>query len=188
VKRKTFYHISLSLPYIALLISGAFTYLANGFEIFEASSTPTVLAGTLIFFSVSAIVWAPLYTWMVAAMLFWGRGKNADEVRGMYLLSPVLLACAMGIPALLVSIPYSAILLLWGFLHMNNLDFILPALFKNYDAEQSLSVGLAWAFMAALCVVIGYVFVGGVLLIERVMKKRGVFRDTEDVGGMPTPR
>jgi hypothetical protein len=116
---------------------------------------------------------------MVVVMLFWGRGKKADEVRTLYLLSPALLACAMGLPVLLVSMPGSGLLLLWGVLHMHNLDFIMPVLFENYSAEEYLSIGLAWAFMAALCIVIGYAFVGCALLIERAMKRRGLFIEEE---------
>ena len=175
MKRKTFYHLSLSLPYIVLLISGAFTYFVEGLDFFSSPSQPGVLIGILAFFTLSAILWAPLYTWLVVVMLFWGRGKTADEVRKMYLLSPALLAAAMGFPALLISMPGSGLVMLWGLLHMNNLDFIMPVFFDEYSVEQSLSVVLVWAFMAALCLVIGYAFVGGVLLIERAMKRRGLF-------------
>jgi len=115
-------------------------------------------------------------------MLFWGRGKTADEVRKMYLLSPGLLAAAMGFPALLVSMPGSGLMMLWGLLHMNNLDFIMPVFFDDYSVEQSLSVVLVWAFMAALCLVIGYAFIGGVLLIERAMKRRGLLVEEEPAG------
>ena len=128
-----------------------------------------------MFFTLSAILWAPLYTWMVVVMLLWGRGKAADEVRTLYLLSPALLACAMGFPAVLVGMPGSALMMLWGILHMNNLDFIMPVFLDNYSVEQSLALVLAWAFMAALCIVIGYAFVGGALLIERALKRRGLF-------------
>ena len=133
-----------------------------------------------MFFTLSAILWAPLYTWMVVVMLLWGRGKKADEVRTLYLLSPALLACAMGFPALLVGMPGSALMMLWGILHLSNLDFIMPVFFDNYSVEQSLSVVLAWAFMAALCIVIGYAFVGGALLIERAMERRGLFLEEEN--------
>lgn len=98
----------------------------------------------------------------------------------MYLLSPVLLGCAMGIPALLVNAPYSGALLLWGFLYMNKLDFIMPILFKDYQQEQVLTAGLLWAFMAAICIVVGYMFVGIVLMIERAMKGRDFFMEEED--------
>lgn len=116
---------------------------------------------------------------MVVVMLFWGRGKKADEIRALYLLSPVLLAGAMGFPALLVGISDSGMLLLWGILHINNMDFLMPLLLENYSAEQSLSVGLVWAFMAALCMVVGYAFVGCVLLIERAMQRRGLLIEEE---------
>ncbi len=104
------------------------------------------------------------------------------EIRVMYLLSPVLLACATGIPALLVNGPHSGLSLLWGFLYMNKLDFIIPILFRNYDSEQAFSIGLAWVFMAALCVVIGYAFVGIVLLIEKMLTRRGLLIEEEYVG------
>jgi hypothetical protein len=182
VKRRTFYHLSLSLPYIALLLSGAFIYLVQGSDPFSSSSTPGILGGVLLFFTLSSILWAPLYTWMVAVMLFWGRGKTEDEVRTLYLLSPIILACAMGIPALLVDMPGSGMLVLWGVLHMNHLDFVIPALFKNFSMQDSLSVGFTWAFMAALCILIGYIFVGCVLLIEREMNRRGLFREEMSSG------
>jgi hypothetical protein len=117
---------------------------------------------------------------MVVVMLFWARGKKADEVRTLYLLSPALLACAMGFPALLVGMPGSGLMMLWGVLHMSNLDFIMPVFFDNYSMEQSLTIVLAWGFMAALCLVIGYAFVGCALLIERAMTRRGLFLEAQD--------
>ncbi|HLF74003.1 MAG TPA: hypothetical protein VI524_06645 [Anaerolineales bacterium] len=176
MKRKTFYHLSLLLPYLALVLSGVLTYFANGFDPFASGDTPGVFLGVLFFFSVTGAIWGPLYTWMVVAMLFWGRGKSADAIRRMYLLSPLLLACSMGLPALLVGMPHAGTFLLWGVLRMNNLEFVVPILFDNYLQEQSLSIGLAWALMAALSIVIGYVFVGMALLIERLMKERGLFK------------
>ena len=177
MKRKTFYHISLSFPYIALILAGAFSYFAGGFDNLGTSSSPTLLLGTMIFFSFSAAVWGPLYTWMVVVLLLWSRGRDADQVRQLYLFSPILLACSMGIPTLLVAIPDSAVFLLSGFLHMNNLDFVVPVLFRNFDHEQSLALGAAWLFMASICVVVGYAFVGVVILFERAMKKRGLFKE-----------
>jgi hypothetical protein len=180
MKRRTFYHISLSLPYIALILSSTLTYITAGFDFYVSSEPPGILLGSVIFFSFTAIVWGPLYTWMVVVMLFWGRDKSTDEIRNLYLLSPVLLACAMGIPALLVNAPYAGGMLLWGFLYMNKLDFIIPILFKDYQQEQVLTAGLVWAFMAAICVVVGYMFVGTVLMIEKAMKRRDFFKEEED--------
>lgn len=187
MKRKTFYHISLSLPYLALAFAAALTYFANGLDPFAFGASPGILLGSIFIFSIAGLIWGPLYTWMVVVMLFWGRGKSADEIRRMYLLSPLLLACSMGIPALFVGFPNSGIFLLWGFLRMNHMDSVMPFLFRYYYHEQSLTIGLAWAFMAALCIVIGYAFVGFVLLIERAMVKRRMFGEGEDVGGMPLP-
>ena len=173
--RKRFYNLSLSLPYLALLISGAFTYLLNGVDLFSLPSPSNLLSGTLAFFTFSALIWGPLYTWMVAVMLFWGRGKRADEIRLLYLLSPVLLACSMGFPALLFSLPSSGSFLLWGLLRMVHLDFLMSVFFGSFYLEQAFTTVLAWVFMAALCIVVGYLFVGGVLLIERAIKRRGLF-------------
>jgi hypothetical protein len=191
VKRKTFYYISLAIPYIALVFSGAFAlalYVSgSGSSLFGSSQVGLldILLGSVLFFLVAGVVWAPLYTWMVAALLFWGRGKNADEIRSMYLLSPVLLGCAMGLPALLVDIPGSVLLLISGLLHVFNLDFIVPTLLENYYPEQALAIGVGWAFMAAICLVVGYAFVGIVLLIERVMKRRGLFSEEVNIGRQP---
>jgi hypothetical protein len=181
MKRRTFYHISLSLPYVALILTGALTYVTSGFDFYIFSEPPGILLGSIIFFSFTAIVWGPLYTWMVVVMLFWGRDKSTTEIRNMYLLSPVLLACAMGIPALLVNAPYSGGMLLLGFLYMNRMDFIRPILFKDYQQEQILTAGLVWAFMAAICIVVGYMFVGIVLMIEKAMKRRDFFKEEEEV-------
>lgn len=157
-------------------MAGAFVYLVEGVDYFIAlGPSPSILSGVLAFFTLSATIWAPLYTWTVLVMLFWGRDKKTAEIRTLYVLSPILLACAMGVPALLIGIPDSGMLLLWGILHLNHLDFLMPALLENYVGEQSLTVGLVWAFMAALCVVIGYAFVGCVLLIERALQRRGLF-------------
>jgi hypothetical protein len=168
-------------------MSGAFTYFTQGLDFFSSPGPdPSILSGVLAFFTLSAILWVPLYTWMIVVMLFWGRGKTADEVRILYLLSPALLACAMGIPVLLISLPGSGLLLLWGVLHLHNLDYVMPVLFENYSVEEYLNIGLAWAFMAALCIVIGYVFVGCALLIERSMKRRGLFIE-EEISGKTLP-
>jgi len=84
-----------------------------------------------------------------------------------------------GFACLAGGMPYSELFLLWGILRLNNLDFIVPVFFENYHPEESLSIGLAWAFMAAICIVVGYVFVGMVLLIEKEMKKRAIFKEED---------
>jgi hypothetical protein len=177
VKRKTFYQLSLVLPYIALLITGGLTYLTNDPEAFSIPWLPNLLSGLAMFFTFSAVIWGPLYTWLVAVMLFWGKGKTMDEIHRLYLLSPVLLGCSMGFPALLISIPEGGYFLLWGALRISNLDFLIPIFFQYDYMEQAFGVGLAWALMAALCIVIGYAFVGVALLLERAMKRQGLLRD-----------
>lgn len=130
-----------------------------------------------MFFSLSAVIWVPLYTWVVGVMLFWGRGKTTGEIRSLYLFSPVLLASSMAFPALLVGLPDSGPYLLWGLLRALNLDFLIQIFFQDDYLEQAFNVVLAWAFMGALCIVIGYAFVGCVLLIERAMKSHGLLWD-----------
>jgi hypothetical protein len=180
--RKRFYNLSLLLPYLALLISGVTTYLVNGVDIYSRPGPSNLLSVVIVFFTLSAIIWGPLYTWMVVVMLFWGRGRGVDEIRLLYLLSPVLLACSMGFPVLLLSLPSSGSFLLWGVLRLTHLDFLMPLLSDHFYAEQSLSITLAWLFMAALCIVIGYLFVGGVLLIERALQRRGFFKEEKGLG------
>jgi hypothetical protein len=126
---------------------------------------------------------------MVAVLLFWSRGRKAEEVRRMYLFSPVLLGCSMGIPVLFVDPAGSAVLFFWGFLHMLHLDSLAPTLLQNNDSfDASMGIGVAWFFLAAICMVIGYGFVGVALLLEKVLKKRGLFQEEEDAGGIqPIP-
>jgi hypothetical protein len=182
VKRKTFYYISLSLPYLVLILGGALLFLATalGIDWSMLGGLPGFFFGIVASFSVSAIIWGPLYTWMAVVMLFWGRGKNANEVRNMYLFLPVVLGCAMGIPAAFVDLRSSAALLAFGVLRVFNLDSIAPTLFKNYSFEESLVTSLAWALMAAVCLIVGYIFVGMVLLIEKVMKRRSLCLTEEE--------
>lgn len=188
MKRKTFYNISLSLPYIALIASGAFMLsvfvaglgqvVSNGSQDGFLAILLGILVGSVALYSVGGFIWVPLYTWMVVVMLFWGRGKTANEIRNMYLLSPILLGCSMGFPAVLMDLPGAMLLLFWGLLHIANLDFIVRGIFENNGfLEASLAVGVLWVFMAAICLVVGYGFVGIVLLIERIMTRRGVFKE-----------
>ncbi len=182
MKRKTFYYISLSLPYLVLILGGAllFSMYAVGIDWTMLGGLPGFFFGIVASFSVSAIIWGPLYAWMVLAMLFWGRGKNVNEIRSMYLLSPVLLGCSMGIPALFVDLRSSAILLIWGVLRVANLDFIMRTFLENNSIEEAFFVGVMWALMAVVCLIVGYVFVGIVLLIEKVLKQRGMFTAEEE--------
>lgn len=179
MKRRTFYHLSLLAPYLLLAIAVALTYLANGFDIFTTSSEPNLLMRMMIFFAFSGIVWGPLYTWMVIVMLFWGRGRSTDEIRRMYLLSPVLLACSMGIPLLITDPATSGRFLLEGILRMNNMGFAIPSLLGRFS-QDSTYIGAAWLFMAAICIVVGYTFVGIVVWVERSMKQRGKFKDESE--------
>ena len=178
MKHRTFYHISLLLPYFALVVSGAITFLVGGFDAFSNTPDPgfNFFTGTAIFFTVSAIVWGPLYTWMVVVMLIWGRGRSTEDVRHMYLLSPVLLGCSTGILVLIIDPLNSGKFLLAGILNMNNMGFAVPVLLNNMNREASLGIGISWLFAAMICMVIGYVFVGFVLWLERALMKRGILQ------------
>jgi hypothetical protein len=187
VKRKTFYHICLALPYLALLVSGMFMFSASLIGLMDGGATDNVwaillamLLGSLSFLWIGGIIWVPLYTWMVIVMLFWSRGKSAEEVRNLYLFSPILLGCSMGFPAALIDFPGTLVMLAWGVQHLVNLDSVTSRFFDSETLSLGLSVGIIWAFMAAICVAIGYVFVGIALLLERLMKKRGLFKKEEE--------
>ena len=82
----------------------------------------------------------------------------------------------MGIPALAVDPASSGRLLAEGFLRMNNIGFAIPVLFGD-SSEESLYIGMAWLFMAAICMVVGYLFVGIVLLVERWLLAGGVLKE-----------
>jgi len=186
VKRRTFYQLSLSVPYLVLIVSGAFTYFADGLNIFNdvPDSTLSIFTGMMVFYTIAGIVWGPLYTWMVVVMLIWGRGKSTQDIRRLYLLSPVLLACAMGIPVLITDPATSGRFFLEGILRMNNMGFAIPALLNQGYQESSSVIGFAWLFMAAISIVVGYAFVGIAMLIERGLSKRGKFKEEAEI--LPT--
>jgi hypothetical protein len=177
VKRKTFYYISLSLPYLALILCGGLLFFAYelGIDFPQLGGLPGFFFGMVAVFAASAFIWGPLYTWMVLAVLFWSRGKTANEIRSMYLFSPILLGCSMGIPAVFVDLRSSAILLIGGILRAINLDFILRSLIEENAIQEAIFIGVVWALMAATCLIVGYAFVGIALLIEKMMKQRGMF-------------
>jgi hypothetical protein len=97
----------------------------------------------------------------------------------------------MGFPVLLISLPTSGAFLLWGAARITHLDFLIPVFFGDFYLEQAISIILAWVFMAAVCIVVGSLFVGGVLFIERVLQRRGFFQEeygsgeTEPVSNLP---
>jgi hypothetical protein len=178
MKRRTFYHLSLLLPYIALAFSLAFAFLTNALDNFFSSlSSLEIFAGVLAFFGFSGIIWGPLYTWMVIVAWVWGRKRKFEEVRLLYLLSPVLLACSMGIPVLILEPLDAGKFLLEGILRINNLGFAVPVFVRYMSEETPLIFGVMWLFMAVLCLVIGYAFVGIVLWIEKILSKRGLLKD-----------
>ncbi len=182
MKRRTFYHLSLAIPYLALIVSGAVTFLSAGFDVFTDtfSSSPNIFIGVTAFFAVAGIVWGPLYTWMVIVMLLWGRKRSTDDIRRLYLLSPLLLACSMGLPALVIDLESSGRLFAEGILRMNNMGFAIPVLFGEVS-EEPLYIGMAWLFMAGICIVVGYAFVGIMVWVENRMSKRGKFKEESEI-------
>jgi hypothetical protein len=186
VKRRTFYQLSLALPYLLLIVTGAFTYFADGFNIFNdvPDSGLSIVIGMMVFYTIAGIVWGPLYTWMVVVMLLWGRGKSTEEVRRLYLLSPVLLACSMGVPVLITDPASSGRFFLEGILRMNNLGFAVPAIITQGYEESSSVIGFAWLFMAVISILVGYIFVGIAMWLERILTKRGKFKEETDI--LPT--
>ena len=188
MKRRTFYHISLLFPYLVLLVSAAITALANGFDLFtQADPALNFVAGMFSFFAIAGIIWGPLYTWMVIVMLIWSRGRRTADVRQLYMLSPVLLACSMGIPALVVDPASSGRFVAEGFLRMNNMGFAIPILVGE-SGEEPLYIGVAWLFMAAICLVVGYTFVGIVTWVEGRFTRRGWFKEEVETQGSGNPR
>jgi hypothetical protein len=178
MKRRTFYHLSLLLPLVVLIVSLGITFLRGGFGIF----TSRVLAldslrNVAIFLILSAFFWGPLYIWMVVVMLIWGRGRSTAEVRRLYLLSPFLLASSMGYPAVLTAPAIALQFLLDGFLRINNLSYVAARFFRGLDQGEVSVVGSFWFAMAVLCVVVGYAFVGIGLWMERFMARQGWFNE-----------
>lgn len=178
MKRRTFYHLSLLLPLAVLIVSLGFTFLRGGFGVFAGQVLVLdSLRNLAVFLILSAFFWGPLYIWMVIVMLIWGRGRSTADVRRLYILSPFLLASSMGYPALLTAPAIALQFLLEGFLRINNLSYVTARLLKGLDQGEALFIGSFWFVMAALCVLVGYAFVGIGLWMELFMTRHGWFKE-----------
>jgi len=178
VKRRTFYHLSLLLPFVVLIASVGITVITHGFGTFpDKAIVLDSLRNVAIFLILSAIIWGPLYIWMVVVMLLWGRGKSTADVRRLYILSPFLLAGSMGYPALLTNPVVSLQFLVGSFLQMNNMSYAAALFLNGIDQSDVLVINIFWFMMAVLCVVVGYAFVGIGLWMERLMTRRGWFTE-----------
>jgi hypothetical protein len=178
MKRRTFYHLSLLLPLVVLIASLGFTFLRGGFGVFaDRILALDSLRNVAVFLVLSAFIWGPLYIWMVAVMLIWGRGRSTADVRRLYILSPFLLASSMGYPTLLSNPVIFLQFLLDSFLRINNLSYVTARLFKGLDQGEALFIGSFWFVIAALCVLVGYAFVGIGLWMERFMTRHGWFKE-----------
>jgi hypothetical protein len=178
MKRRTFYHLSLLLPLAVLIGSLGFTFLKDGFGMFAGRILDLdSLRNVAIFLILSAFFWGPLYIWMVIVMLIWGRGRSTGEVRRLYILSPFLLASSMGYPAVLSSPAIGLQFLLEGFLRVNNVSSVTTRLFQGLDQGDAYFFGSFWFVMAALCVLVGYAFVGIGLWMERLITRYGWFKE-----------
>ena len=168
MQRKTFLRLCLLLPYLALGVSALITIpFIDSVSFYE-----NWFLAVLGIFTVSAIVWGPLYTWMAIVLWIWSIGRSEREVRRAYYLSPFILAGAMGVPTIAFSANDSAALFLWNILHRFRLEYLMPNFFPYFSVETPLIILVALLMMGGLSVMIGYVFVGIVFLIERALLKR----------------
>jgi hypothetical protein len=67
------------------------------------------------------------------------------------------------------------------------MGFAVPALFSNSDPEMGSVIGFAWLFMAVICIVVGYIFVGIAMWIERGLSKRGKFKEEDQSPAIQSP-
>ena len=163
---------------MVLIASLGITFLRDGFGTFAGGSLVlNSLRNVAVFLILSAFLWGPLYIWMVVVMLVWGRGRSTADVRRLYILSPFLLAGSMGYPALLSNPAVSLRFLVGGFLQMNNMSYAATHFLNGIDQSDVFVIVFFWFFMAAVCVVVGYAFVGIGLWMERSMARWNWFKE-----------
>jgi hypothetical protein len=172
MKRKTFLRLTLLIPYLAL--GASFAVSAPIGNIFDFSYTDNFLVNVLIFFTVSAIIWGPLYTWIVVVLLLWSIGRSEHEIYQAYLLSPLILAGSMGIPASLIDLPQAGMVMLWGFLYSARMEFFMRYLFPYFTGEYAAYFAALIFMMGTLCLVVGYAIVLPVTWLDRALRKRNV--------------
>ena len=170
MQRKTFLRLSLLLPYLVLGVSAAISIpLMNSFSMYD-----NWFISLLVTFTVSAIIWGPLYTWIAVVLWLWSIERSEEEIQRAYYLSPFMLAGAMGIPASIIEVDQTLNLLGWSLLHFLHLDMFASTLFPTFDLDTALVLAVAIFMMGSLCIIIGYVFVGPVAWLERALLKRNL--------------
>jgi hypothetical protein len=172
MKRKTFLRLTLPVPYLALGATFAVSATVGG--IFDFSYSNSFLINLLVVFTTSAIVWGPLYTWMVLVLLLWSIGRSENEIYRVYFLAPLILAGSMGLPASLMDLPQAGMVILWGILHSARMEFFMRFIFPNFDGEYALYFATAIFMMGTLCILIGYAFVLPITWVDRALRKRNV--------------
>jgi hypothetical protein len=93
----------------------------------------------------------------------------------------------MGLPVLITDPATSGRFLLEGILRMNHMGFAIPALLRGTEQEMTSVIGVAWLFMAAICIVVGYIFVGIAMWIERGLIKQGRFKGEDQPPVVQSP-
>jgi hypothetical protein len=109
---------------------------------------------------------------MAVVLWLWSIGKSEAEIYRVYALSPFILASAMGIPVTLFSMPEGGIMIVWGILHVLNIDNLLRYFFPHFNGEFMLGLAGLNMVMGGITVLIGYLFVGFMLWIDRILQKR----------------
>lgn len=167
MKRKNFFRLSLLVPYLVLAVTAVISLSS-----LATVSVDTWLINVTTVFTFSAIFWAPLYTWMTVVLWLWSIGKSEAEIYRVYALSPFILASAMGIPVTLFSMPEGGIMIVWGILHTLHFDNLARYLFPDFNGEYMVGLAGLIVVMGGISVLIGYLFVGLMVWIDRVLQKR----------------
>lgn len=170
MKRTTYYRLSLLLPYLVLGLTAIISIPL--YETVADSENWLLIA--LFAFTISAIIWGPLYTWVVVTLLLWGIRRSEKEIRFSLLLAPLMLAAGMGIPTAIMDVNTTGALILWNFLHSIHAEHLLPSFFPYFKTEDPMIFMVAMLMMGGICIMVGYPFVLLVLGFDRVLTRKHV--------------
>ncbi len=170
MRPKTLLTLLLFLPYLIWLV--AILFMGLPFD----SILYTLVAGLSIVYAFGIVFWGIPYTTLVIGILFWSRGKSAQELYDVLSRSPILLAWITLAEFILAYL----ILVLFGI--SNALTLELGHQVELLELAGGFFGSIFYAFMAMVGIFIyGYMFVFLSKAVYKAFESRNWLKDEGDI-------
>jgi hypothetical protein len=162
MKPQTFLRLSLLTPYLIWGISAIVALVVSSSKNTAFDSNPII--NTLLYipmlYAFGIIIWGIPYTLLAVGLGLWSRGKPTQKILRTFAWSPVMLA-------VLISFEVPVFLLNW-----NNLGAGF--------SQNSTDLGASILAMGALTIVFGYLSIGVVAGIYKVLTLRNLIKNENE--------